>query len=51
MKLNKIISQKIKYILVQLPETTEEKSNPYNADYKNIADLSKERIRRAAKKI
>ena len=51
MQLNKEISQNIKYVLVQLPEPTEEKSNPYNAGYKNIADLSKERIRRAAKKI
>lgn len=50
MQLNKGISQNIKYILAQLPEPKEEKSNPYNADYKNIADLSKERIRRAAKK-
>ena len=51
MQLNKEIYQNIKYVLVQLPEPTEEKSNPYNAGYKNIADLSKERIRRAAKKI
>ena len=51
MQLNKGTSQNIKYILVQLPEPTEEKSNPYNSGYKNIADLSKERIRRAAKKI
>jgi adenine-specific DNA-methyltransferase len=40
-----------KYILVQLPEFTEESSEAYKAGYKNIADIAKERIRRAAKKI
>jgi len=40
-----------KYICVQLPELTEEKSEAYKAGYKTIADISKERIRRAGKKI
>lgn len=40
-----------KYILVQLPEATAEKSEAYKAGYKNICEIGKERIRRAAKKI
>lgn len=40
-----------KYILVQLPEPTKEDSDENKAGFKNIADIGKERIRRAAKKI
>ena len=40
-----------KYILVQLPEPTQEKSEAYKAGFKTIADIGKERIRRAIKKI
>lgn len=40
-----------KHIQVQLPEPTEEKSEAYRAGYKNVADISKERIRRAGEKI
>lgn len=40
-----------KYIMVQLPEPTDEKSEAYKAGYKNICEIGKERIRRAAKKI
>jgi adenine-specific DNA-methyltransferase len=40
-----------KYIMVQLPEETNENSDAYKAGYKNIAEIGKERIRRAAKKI
>ncbi|MCU0402818.1 MAG: hypothetical protein MUE75_17745 [Algoriphagus sp.] len=40
-----------KYICVQLPELCEEKSEAFKAGYKTIADISKERIRRASKKI
>ena len=40
-----------KYILVQLPEPTDEKSEAYKAGFKNIAEIGKERIRRAGKKI
>ena len=40
-----------KFIMVQLPEETDEKSEAYNAGYKNICEIGKERIRRAAKKI
>jgi adenine-specific DNA-methyltransferase len=42
---------KRKFIMVQLPEETEEKSEAYKAGYKNICEIGKERIRRAAKKI
>lgn len=40
-----------KYILVQLPEVTSEKSEPYKSGFKIVSDISKERIRRAGKKI
>lgn len=40
-----------KYIMVQLPEATDAKSDAYIAGYKNICEIGKERIRRAAKKI
>ncbi|MBP8790246.1 MAG: site-specific DNA-methyltransferase [Breznakibacter sp.] len=40
-----------KYIMVQLPEVTDEKSEAYKAGYKNICEIGKERIRRAANKI
>ena len=40
-----------KYICVQLPELCEEKSEVYKAGYKTIAEISKERIRRAGVKI
>jgi len=40
-----------KFIMVQLPEPCEEKTEAYKAGYKNIADIGKERIRRAGEKI
>lgn len=40
-----------KFIMVQLPEETDEKSEAYKAGYKNICEIGKERIRRAGKKI
>lgn len=40
-----------KFIMVQLPEKTDEKSEAYKAGYKNICEIGKERIRRSAKKI
>ena len=40
-----------KFILVQLPEETDEKSEAYKAGYKNICEIGEERIRRAGKKI
>ena len=40
-----------KYIMVQLPEVCDEKSEAYKAGYKNICEIGKERIRRAGAKI
>ena len=40
-----------KFIMVQLPEKTDEKKEAYKAGYKNICEIGKERIRRAGKKI
>ena len=40
-----------RFIMVQLPEPCDEKSEAYKAGYKNICEIGKERIRRAAKKI
>ena len=40
-----------KYIMVQLPEKTNKDSDAYKAGYKNICEIGKERIRRAAKKL
>jgi len=51
MKLNAEDGGDRKYIMVQLPEPTDEKSEAYKAGYKNISDIGKERIRRAGDKI
>lgn len=40
-----------KFIMVQLPEPCDEKSEAFKAGYKNICEIGKERIRRAGKKI
>ena len=40
-----------KFIMVQLPEVTDKKSEAYKAGYKNICEIGKERIRRAGAKI
>lgn len=40
-----------KYILVQIPELCDEKSEAYKAGYKNICEIGKERIRRAGKQL
>jgi len=40
-----------KFIMVQLPEPCDEKTEAYKAGYKTIADIGKERIRRAGEKI
>lgn len=42
---------KRKFIMVQLPEVTDEKSEAYKAGYKTICEIGKERIRRAGAKI
>ncbi|WP_037320392.1 site-specific DNA-methyltransferase [Salegentibacter sp. Hel_I_6] len=46
MKSNKEDGGNRKYICVQLPEETDTKSNAYKAGFKNISEISKERIRR-----
>ncbi len=51
MQLNAEDGGKRKFIMVQLPEPCDEKSEAYKAGYKTIAEISKERIRRAGKKI
>lgn len=51
MKFNVEDGSKRKFIMVQLPEETDEKSEAYKAGYKNICEIGKERIRRAGKKI
>ena len=51
MQLNSEDDGNRKYIMVQLPETTDEKSEAFKAGYKNIAEIGKERIRRAGEKI
>ena len=40
-----------KFIMVQLPEVTDENSEAYKAGYKNICEIGKERIRRAGRKV
>ena len=50
-KLNAQDGGKRKFIMVQVPEKTDEKKEAYKAGYKNICEIGKERIRRAAKKI
>ncbi len=40
-----------KFIMVQLPEETDKKSEAYKAGYKDICEIGKERIKRAGKKI
>ena len=51
MQLNAEDGGRRKFIMVQLPEVTDEKSEAYKAGYKNICEIGKERIRRAGKKI
>jgi len=51
MQLNSVDNKKRKYILIQLPEETDEKSEANKAGYGNICEIGKERIRRAGVKI
>lgn len=51
MEQNAIDNYNRKYIMVQLPELTSEKSDAYKLGYKTICDIGKDRIRRAGKKI
>lgn len=51
MQLNAETGSKRRFIMVQIPEEIDEKSEAYKAGYKNICEIGKERIRRAANKI
>lgn len=51
MEYNSEYNSNLNFIMVQLPETTDEKSEAYKAGYKNICEIGKERIRRASNKI
>ena len=51
MKLNAEDGGNRKFIMVQLPEKTDEKSEAYKAGYRNICEIGKERIRRAGAKM
>ena len=51
LELNTEDNENRNYIMVQLPEPCDEKSEAYKAGYKNICEIGKERIRRAGEKI
>ncbi|MDD4070708.1 MAG: site-specific DNA-methyltransferase, partial [Candidatus Izemoplasmatales bacterium] len=51
MKLNAEDGGNRKFIMVQLPELTDESSDAYKAGYKNLCEIGKERIRRAGEQI
>lgn len=51
MEYNALVNKRVKYIMVQLPELCDTKSNSYKAGYRTICEIGEERIRRAAKKI
>ncbi len=51
MRLNNEDGGNRKFIMVQIPEVTDEKSKAYKSGYKNICAIGKERIRRAGDKI
>ena len=51
MKINSETNGNRRFIMVQLPELTDVKSDAYKDNYKNICEIGKERIRRAGKKI
>lgn len=51
MSMNREKRKNLKFILVQIPELCDEKSEAYKAGYKNICEIGKERIRRAGQQI
>ncbi len=51
LKFCNVEGKRIRFVLVQIPEETNPKSEAYKAGYKNICEIGKERIRRAGKKI
>lgn len=50
MEINEEQAKNVQFILIQLPELCDEKSEAYRNGYKNICELALERIRRASKK-
>lgn len=44
-------NKKCRFLMVQIPQECDEKGEAYQAGYKNICEIGKERIRRAAKKV
>ena len=48
---NAVASKSLRYIMVQLPESIDAKSDAYKAGYKDITDIGRDRIKRAAEKI
>lgn len=51
MEINSVTDLNLKYIMVQLPELCDTKSEAHKSGYKTIDEIGQERIRRAAKKI
>lgn len=51
MALNAEDGGKRRFVMVQLPEATDEQSEAYKAGYKNICEIGKERLRRAGKRV
>jgi adenine-specific DNA-methyltransferase len=51
LKLNFEDNENRKFIIVQLPEPTDEKSEAFKSGYKTIIEIGKERIRKAGEKI
>ena len=51
MELNSVKYKELKYILIQVPEECDKKSEAYKDGYKTICDIGEERIRRASEKI
>jgi len=51
LKLNMQENKNIKFVMIQLPEETDKKSEAFKAGYKTICEIGKERIRRAGKKL
>lgn len=51
MRYNLVDNSENKFIMVQLPELTDEKSDAYKAGYKTICEIAKERIRRVGDKL
>ena len=51
MDINNKENKNQKFIMVQLPYPSDEKSDAYKSGYKNICEIGKERIRRAGAKI